>query len=56
MFNGDDADGVLPQNPAFGFHFMHRVACTLADRLSGTRLQLLEMCGVHLPDVALESD
>jgi CRP-like cAMP-binding protein len=43
-------------NPAFGFKFMHRVACVLAERLSGTRLQLLEMSGVHLPKFQLESD
>ena len=43
-------------NPKFGFKFMHRVACVLSERLSGTRLQLLEMSGVHLPKVQLESD
>ena len=43
-------------NPDFGFKFMHRIACVLAERLSGTRLQLLEMSGVHLPKVQLESD
>jgi CRP-like cAMP-binding protein len=43
-------------NPTFGFKFMHRMACVLAERLSGTRLQLLEMSGVHLPKVQLESD
>lgn len=41
-------------NPDFGFKFMHRIATTLAQRLSGTRLQLLEMAGVHLPTVQLE--
>ena len=43
-------------NPKFGFKFMHRIACVLAERLSGTRLQLLEMSGVHLPKFQLESD
>ena len=43
-------------NPDFGFKFMHRIACVLAERLSGTRLQLLEMSGVHLPKFQLESD
>ena len=43
-------------NPTFGFKFMHRIACVLAERLSGTRLQLLEMSGVHLPKFQLESD
>lgn len=40
----------------FGYELMRRVACVLADRLSGTRLQLLDISGVHLPEVALESD
>jgi CRP-like cAMP-binding protein len=43
-------------NPTFGFKFMHRIACVLAERLSGTRLQLLEISGVHLPKFQLESD
>ena len=43
-------------NPKFGFKFMHRIACVLAERLSGTRLQLLELSGVHLPRFQLESD
>ena len=43
-------------NPEFGFRFMHRVAGVLAERLSGTRQQLLEMGGVHLPKFQLESD
>jgi CRP/FNR family transcriptional regulator, cyclic AMP receptor protein len=43
-------------NPTFGFKFMHRAACTLAERLSGTRLQLLELCSTHLPEFQLESD
>ena len=40
----------------FGFEFMLRTAKALAQRLSATRLQLLEMSGVHLPKVAIESD
>jgi len=55
-FNGEELMKFCAANPAFGFQFMHRVACTLAERLSGTRLQLLEMSGVHLPDVPTESD
>jgi CRP-like cAMP-binding protein len=52
--------GVLMQfcasNPLFGFKFMHRVACTLAERLSSTRLQLFELGGVRLTEFQLESD
>lgn len=55
-FDGEELMKFCAANPAFGFQFMHRVACTLAERLGGTRLQLLEMSGVHLPDVPTESD
>jgi CRP-like cAMP-binding protein len=40
----------------FGFDFMHRVAQTLAERLTATRLQLMEMSGFRLPEVQIESD
>jgi len=56
VFDGDVLMEFCATNPAFGFRFMHRVACTLAERLSGTRLQLLEMCGIHLTEFPLESD
>jgi CRP/FNR family transcriptional regulator, cyclic AMP receptor protein len=56
VFDGDALMEFCAKNPAFGFRFMHRVACTLAERLSGTRLQLLEMSGVHLPEFPIESD
>jgi CRP/FNR family transcriptional regulator, cyclic AMP receptor protein len=56
VFDGDTLMKYCSDNPAFGFRFMHRVACTLAERLSGTRLQLLEMSGVHLPEFQVESD
>jgi CRP/FNR family transcriptional regulator, cyclic AMP receptor protein len=56
VFDGESLMDYCEKNPVFGFHFMHRVACTLAERLSGTRLQLLEMSGVHLPEFPLESD
>jgi len=56
VFDGDTLMDFCAKNPVFGFRFMHRVACTLAERLSGTRLQLLEMSGVHLPEFPIESD
>jgi CRP/FNR family transcriptional regulator, cyclic AMP receptor protein len=55
-FNGGALMQFCESNPSFGFKFMHRIACTLAARLSSTRLQLLELCGVHLPEFQLESD
>jgi CRP/FNR family transcriptional regulator, cyclic AMP receptor protein len=55
-FDGDALMKFCAANPVFGFQFMHRVASTLAERLSGTRLQLLEMSGVHLPEFPMESD
>jgi CRP-like cAMP-binding protein len=54
--DGNELIAFCEGNPAFGYKFMQRVACTLAERLSGTRLQLLEMSGVHLPKFQLESD
>lgn len=56
VFDGDTLMKFCADHPEFGFRFMHRVACTLAERLSGTRLQLLEMSGVHLPEFPIESD
>src|SRR5215212_4370522 len=55
-FDGGALMQFCESNPSFGFKFMHRIACTLAGRLSSTRLQLLELCGVHLPEFQLESD
>ena len=55
-FDGSRLMQFCDSNPSFGFKFMQRVACTLAERLSGTRLQLFEIGGVHLPEFQLESD
>ena len=46
------------ENPSFGFLFMRKAAAALASRLSGTRLQLMQMCGNRFPtfDVNLEND
>jgi CRP-like cAMP-binding protein len=54
--NGDKLLTLCAEDPRFGFEFMHRAAQTLASRLSATRLQLLNMCGIQLPEVQLESD
>lgn len=43
-------------DPEFGFQFMHRAARVLADRLTATRMRLLEMGGLQLPPVQVESD
>jgi CRP/FNR family transcriptional regulator, cyclic AMP receptor protein len=54
-----DADGLLKlctAHPEFGFEFMRRAARVLGERLSSTRLQLLEIGGVRLPAFQLESD
>jgi CRP-like cAMP-binding protein len=55
-FDGHALMDFCAANPAFGFEFMRHVACTLAERLGGTRLQLLEMSGVHLPEFPTETD
>jgi CRP/FNR family cyclic AMP-dependent transcriptional regulator len=54
-----DADELLKYcaaHPEFGFEFMRRAARVLAERLSATRVQMLEIGGVHLPEFQLESD
>lgn len=56
VFDGEELLEFCRANPEFGFEFMHRAACTLADRLSGTRMQLLSMCGFDLPHVQVETD
>jgi CRP-like cAMP-binding protein len=55
-FNGQKLMEFCSTNPSFGFEFMRRAACVLADRLSATRLQLLEHGGYRLPRVQPESD
>jgi len=54
--DGEQALGFCREYPEFGFEFMHRVAKGLANRLSATRLQFMELAGFHLPEVQLESD
>ncbi len=54
--NGDKILEQCALEPRFGFEFMHRAAQTLASRLSATRMQLLDMGGVRLPEVQFESD
>lgn len=54
--NGKAALELCAADPVFGFEFMRRAAQVLAERLAATRLQLLEMGGVRLPEVAIESD
>jgi CRP/FNR family transcriptional regulator, cyclic AMP receptor protein len=55
-FVGNDLMEFCAANPEFGFEFMRRVACVLAERLSGARLQLHEMSGMFLPQYPVESD
>jgi CRP-like cAMP-binding protein len=55
-FDGQQVISMCKELPDFGFQLMHRVAQVLEHRLNATRLQLLEMCGVHLPDVQVETD
>lgn len=54
--DGEQVIALCRDNPEFGFEFMHRVAMALAERLSATRLQLLDLSGFQLPDVQIESD
>lgn len=58
VFDGSELLEFCKANPSFGVEFMHLVASALAMRLSGTRLQLLQMCGNRFPtfDVQPETD
>ena len=58
VFDGKELLEFCAANPSCGFEFMRQAASALATRLSGTRLQLLQMCGNSFPlfDVSLESD
>lgn len=42
--------------PEFGFEFMRKTALAMAERLSGTRAQLLDVHGINLPEIQIESD
>jgi len=54
--DGDQMLMLCKENPEFGFEFMQRAAQVLAERLSATRLTLLELSGNSLPDIPIESD
>ncbi|TWU29749.1 Crp/Fnr family transcriptional regulator [Bythopirellula polymerisocia] len=58
VFDGSELSKFCNDHPSFGFEFMRQAASAMALRLSGTRLQLLEMCGSRLPlsGIQLESD
>jgi CRP/FNR family transcriptional regulator, cyclic AMP receptor protein len=56
VFDGDDLLSYCRSNAEFGFEFMRRAAAVLGERLAATRIQLLELSGVHFPEVPLESD
>jgi len=58
VFDGNELLEFCRANPAFGFEFMRLAASALAVRLSGTRLQLLKMCGNRFPmfDIQPETD
>ncbi len=56
VFDGQQILTFCEEHPKFGFQFMHRAAKVLAERLSATRLQLLDICGVRLPEVPVDTD
>jgi CRP-like cAMP-binding protein len=49
VFDGVELLKFCADHPSFGFEFMRQAAAAMAVRLSGTRLQLLNMCGTHFP-------
>ena len=58
VFDGKALLDFCEANPSFGFQFMRKAAAALATRLSGTRIQLFQMCGNNFPsfDMNLEND
>ena len=56
VIDGHQLHELCQQQPDLGYEIMSRTAQALSERLDATRVQLLEMSGVHLPEVALESD
>ena len=58
VFDGSELLEFCRAHPTFGVEFMRLAASTLAMRLSGTRLQLIQMCGNRFPmfDVQPETD
>ena len=56
VIDGHQFHEMCQQQPALGYEIMSRAAQVLSERLYATRVQLLEMSGVHLPEVTLESD
>ena len=56
VIDGEKLTDLCKKEPSLGCEFMTRTAQVLAERLFATRVQLLELSGVHLPQVTLESD
>jgi CRP-like cAMP-binding protein len=52
VLNAAQVLAICQHNTAFGFEFMRRVARVLAQRLEGTRLQLLDVYRLDLPMLA----
>lgn len=55
-FNGKQLVRLCEENPTFGYEFMRRTAMVLSERLRAVRRQLVDVHGVYLPEVVLESD
>lgn len=55
-FDGGKLLELCEQNPQFGYQFMRSTAKVLSERLNAVRWQLVDVHGVNLPEVALESD
>ncbi|MCA9258360.1 MAG: Crp/Fnr family transcriptional regulator [Planctomycetales bacterium] len=56
VIEGEKLLEVCRKIPGGGFELMHRIVSVLGERLTSTRMQLVELSGAHLPSVALESD
>lgn len=52
--DGPQLRALCEHDPQFGYQFMQRAALALAKRLSATRLQLIDVYGTQMPEVADE--
>lgn len=56
VFDGAALQKLCDEDHDLGYQFMRQTARVLAERLGATRAQLLNACGVELPEVVVETD
>ncbi len=56
LIDAKQLGALFEQNPRFGYEFMCRVALVLSQRLSATRLQLIDICSELSPVASKHGD